>query len=123
MLRFNRLLACSALASLLLTLSVSGAIAQSQAESDKPDAVIENPDVVMHVTGLACEMCARSVTNSLMKIDRVRDVQVLLGNDQRILIILEEGAKVDNETLRGAVTSAGFSTRKVVFKGVQDPSS
>lgn len=121
MIRFSRLLSCSALALLLLTVCASGAAAQSQPESDRPQ--IEQADVIMHVSGLACEMCARSVTNTLKKVDAVRDVQVLLEQDQRILLTFDEGAKVDEETLREAVTSAGFSTRKVVFKSAGDSSS
>jgi copper chaperone CopZ len=93
-------------------------MAQSQSghESRKPDTVIEQPDVVMHVSGLACGLCAHSVTNALQKVDAVEDIQVLLEDDQRILLTLKEGAKVDEKTLREAVTSAGFEARKVVFK-------
>ena len=108
----------------VLTFAVLQARAQVQPkdEAQNPDPVIQKPDVVIHVTGLVCALCARSVTNTLKKVEGVQEVQVLLEDDQRILLTVKAGVAVDETTLREAVTSAGFSTRKVDFKPMKDSS-
>lgn len=119
----KHLLTCLVFALLLLGTAAPAAVAQSGSAPQKTDGVVDKPDAVMHVTGLSCSMCARSVTNALKKLGGVDDVQVLLEDDQRILLTFKKGVRVDEEALRGAVERAGFSTRKVVFKSVQGASS
>lgn|SRR5690554_6191001 len=88
--------------------------AQHQAHQSEATPV-DDPDVVVHVEGLACQMCARSLTNELKKLDAIEDVEVLLEDDQRVLLTLRDGTTVQEEALREAVTNAGFSTRSVEF--------
>ena len=119
MLHHIRQLLCCTLVLLLSTVVVPSAVAQEESgqESQEPDVAIEEPDVVMHVSGLSCSMCVRSVTKALRKVEAVEEIQVLLDDDQRILLTLKEGKEVEEKVLREAVESAGFSTRKVVFAG------
>lgn len=117
--RFIPLLPGALLALLTMIALTPQAHAQAehhQHETHQHEAVtIADPDVVVHVKGLACGMCARSVTNSLKKLDAVKDIQVLLEDDQRVLLTLKDGTTVSEEALREAVTDAGFTTREVVY--------
>lgn len=114
-----RLLGCSLVVLLLLAAAAPGVHAQAQEKG----ATVDKPDVVMHVKGLSCEMCARKVSTELKKIDAVDQVQVLLEKEQRVLLTFKKDGKVSEGKLREAVTSAGFSTVKVTFAAQEGSSS
>jgi copper chaperone CopZ len=103
------------LALLMMASLAAEARAQAEHETHRSEVAAEQPDVVVHVKGLACGLCARSVTNELTKLDAVDEVQVLLEEDQRVLLTLKEHQTVTEEALREAVANAGFTTREVVF--------
>lgn len=79
-------------------------------------AETEDPDVVLHVKGLACENCARSLESALLEVDGIDAVEVFLEGDQRVHLQLADGATVDEETLRTAVEGCGFVLEEVSFK-------
>ena len=86
---------------------------QARAQAEQA-AEVENPDVVMQVKGLACEMCAYSMEKQLKKNEAVHEVQVLL-DEQQVRLTLHEGKTVAEEALRDAVLDAGFEVLKVTF--------
>ncbi len=94
---------------LLLSLSVP----QAQAQAGH-DAEVDHPDVVIHVEGMACSMCARSMKNAVGKVEGVEKVEVLL-EEQKVLVTLKDGQNVSEETLKEAVTGAGYVFHKAVF--------
>lgn len=102
---------------LALAVFAAPAVAQHAHDhgSQADESLIENPDAVVHVKGLACQMCARSLTKELKKLDAIDRVQVILEDDQHALITLKEKKKVIESDLRSAVANAGFTTREVVF--------
>ncbi len=72
------------------------------------------PDLVVHVSGLACERCAAGLASALGGLDGVRDVAVDLNEgDQRARVALADGAAVTEAAVRRAVGDAGFVTRRV----------
>ena len=72
------------------------------------------PDLVVHVSGLACERCADGLANALGDLDGVRDVAVDLDEgDQRARVARVDGATVTEAAVRRAVADAGFVTRRV----------
>lgn len=82
-------------------------------------AGVDDPDVVLHVKGLACESCARTMKSALLEIEGIDDVEVFLEGDQRVHVQLHEGASVDEETLRKAVEDCGFVLERVELKESQ----
>lgn len=100
----------------LLALSMIAAVSPQARAQKVKQSELKNPDVVLHVKGMACRMCARSMTNALEKLDAVDEVQVLLEEDQKVLLALKEGATVSEEALREAVTNAGFSFISAEFR-------
>lgn len=103
-------------AGLLLVLFTAVAIWPDSETSVQQEALAGELDVVLHVQGMSCQLCARSMTNQLKKIDAVEEVQVLL-DEQRVLVTLKTQEAVTEKALREAVTNAGFETRKVDFAG------
>lgn len=102
------------LAGLLLTVFMDVTVWPQAEAQPQQEALTGEPDVVLHVEGMGCQMCARSMARQLKKLDAVEEVQVLL-DEQKVLLTLKEGKTVKEEALRGAVTNAGFNTRKVDF--------
>lgn len=56
------------------------------------------------VTGMTCEHCVASVTEEVSELDGVTDVTVDLSSGR-----LTVDGDVDAESVRGAVTEAGYS--------------
>jgi copper chaperone CopZ len=82
-------------------------------EAERSEAT---PDATVHVKGMACQMCARSMSNALGKLASVENADVQL-DEQQVLLTFERGQKATEEALRETVEGAGFSFRKVVFAG------
>ncbi|GMQ83157.1 MAG: hypothetical protein BMS9Abin05_2644 [Rhodothermia bacterium] len=85
---------------------------------DKQATAIENPDVVVQVKGMTCEMCAYNMEKHLKQIDAIGDVQVIL-DEQKVLLTLNEEEAVAEYVLRDAVKNAvldaGFTVEAVTF--------
>ena len=65
------------------------ALGREVSAQDRFAPEVENPDVIVQVKGMTCEMCAFSMEKHLMKIDAVSNVQVLL-DEQKVLLTLNE---------------------------------
>lgn len=101
------------LAALLMWL---GGVAYAQEkETAAPDTL--KADAVIYMKGLTCEMCARSVSVALQRVEGVADVQVFLEKPQRALLTLKEDAQVSEKALRTAVEKAGFEVEGVRLRG------
>lgn len=85
-----------------------------QVHAQTPDQQETAPDAVVHVKGMACQMCARSMTNSLETLDAVEKADVKL-EEQKALLTFKDGESVTEEKLRKTVEDAGYQFRKVVF--------
>ena len=94
-------------------------IAAVSPQARAQNAEIESPDAVLHVKGMACQMCARSMANQMKKLEAVDEVQVLLGDDQKVLLTLKDGATASEEALREAVTNAGLSFVSAEFRSAE----
>lgn len=75
----------------------------------------QDPDVILHVKGLACDNCARTLKSALLDIDGIESVEVFLEDEQHVNLQLVEGATVDEETLRETVEGCGFVLEQVDF--------
>lgn len=110
---------------IVLTAVIGLAVLTSPARAQETDPqahggeqpLVESADVVLHVQGLACEMCALGLTKALKKLEAIDRVEVLLEKDQRALLALHDGKTVNEQDLREAVELAGFGTRSVEFPG------
>ena len=81
---------------------------------DETASVVAAPDLVVHVSGLACDKCAASLTAALETLDGVEAVAVDLDErDQRADVALAPGHRVADAAVRGVVTDAGFTMRHV----------
>ncbi|MDQ7040154.1 MAG: heavy-metal-associated domain-containing protein [Rhodothermus sp.] len=101
--------------SLTALLMLLGSVAYAQEkETAVPDTT--QADAVVYMKGLTCEMCARSVSVALQRVEGVADVQVFLEEPQRALLTLKEGAQVGEKALRTAVEKAGFEVERVHFR-------
>ena len=89
-------------------------MALTQQASAQDDKLIEDPDIIIEVDGIACPFCAYGIEKRLRKIDGVAELSVLL-EEGRIQLRLDERATVSEERLREAVTEAGFEARSIVF--------
>lgn len=64
-------------------------------------------DVVLHVEGMACQMCARSMRQSIRKIEGVSDVEVLL-DEQKVHVVLKGGHAPSEKTFGGCRHASRF---------------
>lgn len=86
---------------------------QARAQAEQASEV-ENPDVVLQVKGMVCEMCAYSMEKQLKKNEAVHEVQVLL-DEQQVRLTLHEGKTISEKALREALLDAGFEVVEVTF--------
>ena len=113
--RFSALRLSALLAGLALFAFVAApdALAQSSASSEAEKSE-PTPDATVHVEGMACQMCARSMKNALGKLESVETADVRL-DEQQVLLTFRQGQQATEEALREAVEGAGYTFRKVVF--------
>jgi copper chaperone CopZ len=68
--------------------------------------------VEMEVNGLVCAFCAQGIQKAIRKLPATQDVFVNL--EHRIVAVqLKDGQDIPDETLRSAVTDAGYSTVRI----------
>lgn len=103
------------LAGVLLLGAVIATSIRTQEVPARPDVA---PDVVVHVEGMACQLCARSMKRSVSEIEGVSDVEVLL-DEQEVHVTLEENTSPSEEEFEDAVTKAGFTFEKAVYSDDQ----
>ena len=110
------------LGSLLLFTFAAAPGAQAQAK-EQPASEREGApaDATVHVKGMACQMCARSMKGALGKVEAVESADVQL-DEQQVLLTFKRGQKATEQALREAVEGAGYTFRKVVFADGSDPS-
>jgi len=89
-------------------------MALTQQASAQDDKLIEDPDIIIEVDGIACPFCAYGIEKRLKRIDGVAELSVLL-EEGRVQLKMDEGATVSEERLREAVAEAGFEARSIVF--------
>ncbi|MCH7638442.1 MAG: heavy-metal-associated domain-containing protein [Bacteroidetes bacterium] len=89
-------------------------MALAQQASAQDDKLIEDPDIIIEVDGIACPFCAYGIEKRLKRIDGVAELSVLL-EEGRVQLKMDEGATVSEERLREAVAEAGFEARSIVF--------
>lgn len=63
---------------------------------------------VIGVNGLTCPFCAYGLEKKLKKVKGVASVSIDLEKDEAVVVV-KAGATVEEESLRKAVRSAGFS--------------
>ena len=88
----------------------------AQAQQDQPASESETApaDATVHVEGMACQMCARSMKGALGKLEAVESADVQL-DEQQVLLTFKRDRKATEEALREAVEGAGYTFQKVVF--------
>lgn len=95
-------------------LLLGAVLATSVRTQEAPDHPEVAPDVVVHVEGMACQLCARSMRKAVGEIEGVSNVEVLL-DEQEVHVTLEENTSPSEEEFEDAVTKAGFTFEKAVY--------
>ncbi len=69
---------------------------------------------IVHVSvlGLVCEFCVQTIEKTLMKTGKVDAVDVDLDKGL-VTITLQPGQDLDDETIGGAIKSAGYAVEKI----------
>jgi copper chaperone CopZ len=68
--------------------------------------------VEMEVNGLVCAFCAQGIQKAIRQLSAAQDVFVNL--EHRIVAVqLRDGQDIPDDTLRAAVTDAGYSTVRI----------
>lgn len=70
-------------------------------------------DVAIKVNGLVCDFCARAIDKVFRKQEAVEDVNVNL-DEGLITVDLKDGQTIDDETLTGMVTDAGYNVDEII---------
>lgn len=68
--------------------------------------------ITIDANGLVCDFCARALEKVFMKQKGVSGIDVNLDSG-KILISLEKGAAMDDDTLRKLVTDAGYNISSI----------
>ena len=100
--------------SLFVSVLMTAALAPEASAQDKQDTEVTNPDVILQVNGLVCDLCSLNMEKHLKRIDAVDNVQVKL-DEQKVLLTLHDDQTVTEDALREAVANAGFNTEEVTF--------
>lgn len=66
----------------------------------------------LQVDGLACPFCAYGIEKKLGVLEGVQRVETRI-KDGAVIVIMRDGATLDEATLKRAVKDAGFSLRKI----------
>lgn len=74
------------------------------------------PGYRLHVDGLACPFCAYGVEKKLGALDGIQSVETHI-KDGTVVVIMKDGATLDEAAAKRAVKEAGFSLRK--FEALQ----
>lgn len=76
--------------------------------------VPDTADAVVQVRGMACSACAQRMKSTLEDVDGVDRVTVLLEK-QNVVLTLGAKSTPSDQSLREAVTNAGYEFRTAVF--------
>lgn len=68
--------------------------------------------VEMTVDGLVCAFCAQGIDKKLRQLDATQDVYVSLEK-HLVALSLKDAKDVSDETLRAALTDAGYTVRDI----------
>ena len=71
-------------------------------------AVAHAETIEMKVFGMVCGFCAQGIEKTLREFDATSDVVVSLEN-RLVALELDAGTDIDDETLRTAITEAGYT--------------
>lgn len=82
---------------------------------------IDDPDITVGITGLACPFCAYGLEMRLKKLEAVETLKVHL-EDGKVVIKLKKGADLDEKKIRDAVLDAGFTVTEVSYTKKQKTS-
>ncbi len=104
----------TSIVSLFVAVLMTAALAPEASAQDKQATEVKNPDVILQVKGMTCEFCAYNMEKQLKRIDAVDKVQVKL-DEQKVLLTLHDDQTVTEDSIRDAVTNAGFTTEGVTF--------
>ena len=100
--------------SLFVSVLMTAALAPEARAQDKQATELTNPDVILQVKGMVCDLCAHNIEKQLKRIDGVDNVQVML-DEQKVLLTLHDDQTVTEDALREAVKDCGFTTEEVTF--------
>ena len=64
----------------------------------------------IHIEGMTCEHCVKHVTNALIEVDGVKDVQVDLKGK---VAAVELASSVDDNKLKEAIEEAGYAVTRI----------
>lgn len=106
----KQLLALSLLLTIVALAIPADGVAQSADDLVQSDTV----DAVVHVRGMACEMCAQNMKQSLETVEGIESAHINL-DEQNALIRWTDGTSVSSDVLRETVTNAGYEFKGVVF--------
>ena len=68
--------------------------------------------VKVHLKGMTCQSCARTIEKSVSKVPGVKECKVNLEKGMGI-VIPEKGKKVSDAVIRKAVEKAGYKVAKI----------
>lgn len=76
------------------------------------------PSYQLHVDGLACPFCAYGIEKKLGALEGVQSLETHI-KDGTVIVIMKDGATLDEAVAKRAVKEAGFSLRK--FEALESP--
>ena len=100
--------------SLFVAVLMMAALAPEANAQDTQATEVKDPDIILQVKGMVCELCVYNMEKHLKGIDAVNNVQVKL-DEQKVFLTLHDDQTATEDALRKAVTSAGFTTEGVTF--------
>ncbi|MEC9488897.1 MAG: copper ion binding protein [Halanaerobium sp.] len=65
---------------------------------------------VFEVDGMSCEHCVMTITDALMELEGVEDVDVELDSEEEVTVTYDD-EEVDEEDLVEAIEDAGYEVR------------
>lgn len=75
-------------------------------------AAEDNYDITIHVKGLVCDFCARSVEKTFSKTNEVESIKVDLDNGL-IGLKLKDGGKLTDEKIKELIKANGYALESI----------
>jgi copper chaperone len=72
-----------------------------------------NHTTVLDVLGMTCGHCVKAVTREVSALDGVRDVDIVLRQDQPSTVTVVSDGELDEAALRAAVDEAGYTVEAI----------
>ncbi len=108
----NAFVAC-----LLISLLVAAGVPREIRAQD----VVESPDVVVTVDGLACPFCAYGLEKKLKKLEGIQAISLEMEEGE-VRLKFKAGEAVSEERISQAVADAGFTVREFSYPSQEDSS-